>query len=364
MVAFTSDGSTPLTGAVVGSALSRDNTGYFQKDRYDDEIYHSFVEESYMINTIMLVPDDKITGATYRQPTVGGLGVKGKQAGVPVTLQAYSEGELTMVFKRRMECSYAVEDLAKFFLDYDLRSEYTKETGIAVARDVDRWILGHRAYWQRQGRYVNSVDSLGAAAPLNQAAIMAALLKMDMDLVPRSDRVFIFSPSQRTSLLTIDGFINGDYVSGQPTMTGEIGSLYGVPVVINNALVKNSATGLTLITGVSGGARVTTNYPTPGVAIDDTPDVYSPYWPCSTNNGDVNGAGQETLVLADSLPVDYYTGMLLSKGWLKFGWVERPTTAAGREITLTSDVVVTTWMYDSKHYRDTNCVLIHSYETV
>lgn len=361
MVAFTSDGSTPLTGAVVGNALSRDNTGYFQKDRYDDEIYHAFIAENYMINTIMEVPQDKITGATYRQPTVGALGIKNKVAGVPVTLQAYSEGELTMVFKRRNECSFAVEDLAKFFLDYDLRSEYVAETGIAVARDIDHWILGHRAYWQRQGRYVNSVDALGAAAPLNQAAILAAILKMDLDLVPASERVFVFSPSQRTSLLTIDGFINGDYVSGQPTMTGEIGSLYGIPVVINNNLLKNSADGLVLITGVNAGARATTAYPTPGCYSGG---VYSPYWPCSTNNGDLNGAGQETLVLADSLPIGYYTGMLLRKGWLKFGWVQRPTTEQGREITLTSDIVVTTWMYDSKHYRDTNAVLIHSYESI
>lgn len=361
MVAFTSDGSTPLTGAVVGNALSRDNTTYFQTDRYDDEIYHAFVAQTYMLNTVQEVPQDKITGATYRQPTVGALGVKNRVAGVPVTLQAYSEGELTMVFKRRQECSFAIEDLAKFFLEYDLRSEYISETAIAAARDIDHWILGYRAYWQRNGRYVTAVDSLGSPSPLNQAAILAAILKMDLDLVPADERVFIFSPSQRTSLLTIDGFINGDYVSGAPTMTGEIGSLYGIPVVINNNLLKNSANGLVLITGISGTNRVTTAYPTPGAYSGG---VYSPYWPCSTNNGDLNGAGQETLVLADSLPIGYYTGMLVRKGYLKFGWVQRPTTETGREITLASDIVVTSWMYDAKHYRDTNCVLIHSYETV
>jgi hypothetical protein len=357
-------GSPPAIGTVRGHVASRSTTEVFQKDRWDDEIYTELNALNIMSQFVMEVPQDKITGKTYRQPKVGRMGVRNKRAATPVNLQAYTEDEYTMTFHRYNETSFAIEDIGAIFLDYDLRSEWTREIALAISRDLDNWILGYRVVLEKLGRSITAKDSGGTNSPMNRAAILAAKLVMDKEYVEMSDRTWVFSPSQMISLLTIPEFISGDYVSGMPTMTGEIGSLYGSPLVINNHIGQNTINGLELVTGVDvDGSRIISNVATPG--FTNGTDVVSPYFPSPLLNGDAWGAGNHPEVLVtDTLPLNAYTGMLVRKGWLKHGWFLRPKTEQAREVQLTADIVVTTYGHDAKIYRPENAVLLHSYETI
>lgn len=357
-------------GTLLGHFSDRATTGVFQKDQWEDEIWRELDSNLIMAQFVMDVPQEKISGKTLHQPKVGRMATRAKVAGKPVTLQAYKEDEYTMVFKRHNESSFAMEDSALLFLDYDLRAEYNREIAYAIALDVDNWLLGYRVVWQKLGRTVTAKDASNVNTSLNRAAILAAKLIMDRDHVPQQDRAWVFAPSQLISLLTIPEFTSGDYIQGKPTMTGEIGSLYGCPVIINDNIVKNSVNGLTVITGVAGdGTRTTATVPTPGFAAWSGSAVVSPYYPNFNLNGDPNGAGQQTELVVDAgtqdtLPSGAYTGMLVRKGWLKHGWKMRPKTEMAREVTMTADVVVTSYLHDAKAYRPEEAVLIHSYETV
>jgi len=186
----------------------------------------------------------------------------------------------------------------------------------------------------------------------------------------------MLSPSQRNSLLTEEKVINGDYNTGNAVMSGQVGTLLGYPLLINNNITKNSVDGLRLISGVAGdGTREYTTHPTPGFAVWDTdadPDVavVSPYYPNKNLNGDPNGAGQHTelevsATQVDSLPAGQYTGMLVRRSWAKMGMVSPIKTETGRETTYLADVVVSDVKYDAKCYRpEEGIVLIHSNEPV
>jgi hypothetical protein len=361
--------------AARGNSFDRVNTSTFQMDTWDMEVYRELDQSIIMLSTCMQVSSDKITGKTYNQPKVGRMAVNSKVAGSPVNLQAYKEDNFQMEFRRYNESSFFIEDAATLFDDYNIRAEYTREVGYALAVDIDNWILGYRASIQRAGNFINSVDASGNNAPLSRAALLAAKLVMDKKFVPHTDRVWMFSPSQMVSLLADDKLTSADFVSGEPTMNGMIGRLYGYPVIVNNNILKNSVDGLSLITGIDGnGVRTYTTYPTPGygfwnAALATPAATVSPYFPNKNLNGDSNSAGQQTeLTITNStaasalLPLGAYSGMLCSKNWLKFGWVQQPKTEVARETTYLADAVVTSQFYDAKVYRPESCVLVHSYE--
>lgn len=347
---------------LTGDGAGRDTMSKYFKDRWEDEIFVELRETLYFMNLVSEVPRAKITGGTYKQPKVGKMGVRNMSPGTPVTLQAYSEDEFTMVFKRYREASFMIFDIGQIFDDFGLRSEYTREIAFAHSIDVDRWIQGYRAVINKEGNVVTSVDSGGANAPLNRAALLAAKLTADKNFMPQQGRVWVFAPDQLASLLAIPEFTSGDYVSGSPTMTGEVGSLYGAPVVINNNIVKNGPDGLSIITGESSGARVETTYPTPGF-YDAVGTDFGIYWPDAADTSDSNGAGQETLATSDSLTLDAYTGMLVTKDWIKFGWAKPPSIESDREVVYQGNVTVSTSLYDAKVYRPEYAVLIESFET-
>lgn len=357
---FQPGASPAATPNIRGYVATRSSTGVFQKEQWEDEIWRELSATYVMASTVVDVPQEKISGKVYRQPKVGRMATRAKVQATPVILQAYNESEFTMEFKRYQETSFAIEDSASIFMDYDLRQEWNQECAIAIARDVDNWILGHRVVVQKAGRVVDA----GASTPLNRATLLAAQLLFDQAFVPQTDRMWMFAPAQFISLLTINEFVSGDYIQGSPTMTGEIGTLYGNPVIVNNNILKNSLTGLQLVTGTDGsGNRVFTNTLTPGVT--NGTNAASPYYPKpgATFNNDPNGAGNHPeLVITDTLPVGRYTGMLLRKGWIKHGWALQPKTEMDREITLLSDLVVISYSHDAKLYRPEYSVLIHSGE--
>lgn len=349
---------------LVGDAVDRTNGANYYMDKWEDEVFRELRETLYFLSLVSEVPRAKITGGTYHQPKVGKMGIRNMVPGTPVTLQAYTEGQFTMVFNRYRESSHMILDIHQIFDDFELRSEYNREIAFAHGIDTDYWIQGSRAVINKEGNVVNSVDSGGANAPLNRAAIIAANLTADKNFMPPSGRAWIFAPDQLASLLTVPEFTSGDYVSGQPTMTGEIGMLYGHPVVINNNIKKNTATAISIITGETSGARVTTSYPNAGYVDDPTGTPnYGIYWPDFGDTSDSNSAGQETLAATDGLPENAYTGMLVYKDWIKFGWAQPPKLETDRQVTYQGNVVVSTSVYDTKVYRPEYAVNINSYET-
>lgn len=324
-----------------------------------------FLDQQFMMTEFLdKVPDQFRNGKLIHMPTVGRLRTEQKVPETALNLQAPGTGEFTMTLNYRPWVAVGVEDVLEIQSAYPVMSEYSREAAYALAQDIDRWVLGLRPALVKAGQVIQSETSGGGNAPLNRAALLAAKLKMDKANVPVQDRVWVFSPSQHISLLTIPEFTSKDYVSGSPTESGVVGMLYGSPVRINNNITKNSIDGIDLNANIIGATPDLV--PTPGFAKNDgSSDVYSPFWPNPTYNGNENGAGNHADVdINHTLTEGAYTGMLVRKGFAKYWQPEGIKVETDRLVLYQTDALVTGIpLYGNKVFREEFCVLIESFET-
>jgi len=333
-------------GGYEGSAIGINNADVFIPELWSGEIKRERDTNFIFKSGISLLPMVGKKGDVVHIPEISRLAVNDKVYNTPVTLQSRTESEYTITIDKYKETSFMIEDIVGIQASYNLRSEYTREAGYALAQDIDNFVLGLRADIHSvpsQNIYASSDGTeTGTPQGLDRASILAAKQLMDEAKVPMSGRVLYVSPAQAIDLLTIEQFINVDYVNNKPTMTGMVGSLYGINVVVSNNIVTNSLTGYT--NGAGG-----TPSPTPGVEG-------SVYLPTQTFTG------------TDSLPTngvdgeadDWQTAMLVHRDWAKLAMQLNPKTESSREVLFQADAVVATQIYGAKVYRPDHAVLIHT----
>lgn len=235
-----------------------------------------------------------------------------------------------------------IEDIVEIQSQYNLRSEYTREAGYALSRDIDNFVLGLRADVQGYNTQSNVVYNTDTGAvggtyiAINEASILAANQILDEALVPMDGRRLIISPGQKADMMTIDRFVNSDYVNNKPIATGQIGSIYGIPIIVSNNLVANSATGY--VNGTGGATQ-----PTPGV-------TGSPYFPTQTHPD----------ATATTLPTGTTTAILFHPDWAILSMQLNPKTESSRENLYQANAVVSTQIYGAKSYRLDHAVLVHT----
>jgi hypothetical protein len=106
--------------------------------------------------------------------------------------------------------------------------ETAKRAASAHGRNIDARILAT----------LNAVSTaVGIAGDITKAIVikMRKMLKQanaDMNAV-----VLVVSADQESKLLNIDEFTRNDMYTGQVIMNGQIGRLYGVPVIVHNGLL-------------------------------------------------------------------------------------------------------------------------------
>jgi hypothetical protein len=287
-------------------------------------------------------------GDTLHIPTVYRFAVNDKGANSPVTLQTQTTGEFTMTIDKFKESSFLIEDVAELFAKASVRREFTRETGYAISRDLDNYLLALRADIQGIGTNViystNNGTAGGTFEAFDEAAFLAACQLLDEANVPREGRYLVVSPGQYTDLLTIDRFSSADYVNEKPVSNGIIGSLYGVPVKMTTQIGVNSLTGY--VNGAGGVGQ-----PTPGV-------TGSPYYPTqpygSAASLPYDGDGTHTA------PGGIVTAVLAHKDWAYLAIPRDVKVESSRENLYQADAVVTTLLYGAKTYRPDHAVLIHT----
>lgn len=319
-----------------------------------------------MKNYVWAPTPTKTSGDKINIPSLGRLTVNPKIEENPVTLQKATSNNFSFFADRHVETSRMFEDIGQLQFDYNLMQLYTEEAGLALARDVDNWILSHRVALKAEGQVVRSENGGGTGQPLTLAAILAAKLKMEKDDVPMDGVTLIVSPAQYVSLLTDDLLTNADFIaSGAPTTTGVIGTVYGIPVVVTNNIRKNAITGFRIGDSETEG-------PTPGVAHWDTAARYSLYYPDATKLGSWTAeqkvGGQHTLTAptdstdGDTLEIGAYSALLCRPEWLAF-WQRKSITAeSSRETLYLADAMVSHQFYGCKLYRPEFGVVIESFE--
>lgn len=336
-------------GAYDGSSVKITNAQVFIPEIWESEIRRFRDANFVMANTVKKAPMVGRKGDTMHIPYISRMSVYDKLPETPVTLQARTEAEYTLIIDKYKESSFMIEDVVNIQAAYNLRSEYTRESGYALAQDIDNFLLGLRAdiASHNGGSQVifNTSDGTATGTPLalNRASILASKQTLDEANVPLGGRKIAVSPGQYNDLLTIDEFISRDYIDGKPTANGVVGMLYGMEVTMSTNITANSLTGFSNGTGALA-------QPTPGV-------VGSPYLPTQIKNS--SGAlGTFLPVSANGLPVA--TAIMYHTDWALLAMQLNPKTESSREVLFQADAVVSTQIYGSATYRQDHVVLIHS----
>jgi N4-gp56 family major capsid protein len=331
-------------GGYSGSALGRTNVDVFVPELWSDEIKRERDTNFVMKSTVSMLPMTGKKGDVIHIPEISRLAVNDKVHNQPVTLQSRTEDEFTLTIDKYKESSVMIEDIVNVQSKYNLRREYVREMGYALARDCDNFLLGLRANIQGYNSQSNVIyvtsDATSSGTPLsiNRASILAAMQLLDEADVPQEGRFLTVSPAQHVDLLTINEFISADYVNNKPTVSGMIGSVYGIPVYKSTQIKANSTTGYTNGAGSSG-------QPTPGV-------TNSPYFPTQSPSD----AMATTLVTTNAMT----TAVMGHKDWAKLSMQLNPRTESSRENLFQADAVISTQIYGAKVYRPDHCVLIYT----
>jgi N4-gp56 family major capsid protein len=374
-----------------GTALDLATVQSFVPEVWAGEVRRFRDQKFMMTNGVKKIPFEGKKGDTIHIPNISRAAVYDKMPQTPVTLQARNDGEFIFQVTRYRESSYMIEDIVNIQSQYNLRSEYTREAGYAMARDMDNFILAHRAVInsydsQRLVSYNNGTADLvgdgtanahwaGTPAPLTYAAILLAKQKLDEADIPSEGRVLYVSPAQYLDLLSINFFISVDFNGGgSPVSSGKVGSILDFTVEMSTQFGVNSNLGYR-------NGRDGVLLPTPGV-------LGSPYLP--DQHGTVNGRTLTGAADLDAQANSGYLGLPVLSGagataadagqtlglfggvnqwataiachpeWVCCGVQQSVKTESSRETLYLSDAFVTSQVYGSKVWRPDNAVVIHT----
>ena len=78
-----------------------------------------------------------------------------------------------------------------------------------------------------------AVDTVAAADVFTDAGFREAIKELDDNDVPMDQRFLVVPPSVVQTIRGITRYNSADFVAGQPTVNGNIGSLYGIDIFVS-----------------------------------------------------------------------------------------------------------------------------------
>lgn len=319
--------------SIRGDMFSLAEASVFIPEIWSTDIMRYRLEDLVFARYVKRIPFSGRAGDTIKMPRISRLGVHTKSLKTPIEYQSVTDTEWEMTITRYQYSAIMVEDIVEIQSHTSLRQEYTREISRALARDLDLAIQAERAAIIG----ADSTHHVTSTAPVSKAEILAAIEILDRERVPAEGRVLIVSPAHYASLLAIDQFVSADYVNGMPTVTGRIGTIYGIPIVVSNYLAKNSTTGL------YNGDNDPAPSPTPGM----TNSLYYP----DQEDGTVT-----------SLTADYYSAVMLHRDCIALALQKMPSVSSAWDIDYQATKVASTQLYGLKLFRPSHGVVISTDE--
>lgn len=285
-------------------------------------------------------------GDTIFMPYVSRLAIESKVAGQPVTYQALSDRRWQMKVERYKDVAFAIDKLLEVQSNVNIRGEYTREAGYAMARDMDNAVLAERA---TINGYNSSSNVVTSANPLSFADVLTAYEILLNNNVPVDQLVLLVSPLQWTSLISDPLLSNKDFTRGGSIESGMPISPLGIDVKVTTQIKRNSATGY-----FNGDAAVVAAQPTPGM-------TGSPYFPTqSPQVRTIDGAF--STITPVGLTANYHTAILAHKDWCKMAVQKTPSIDADWSTDYQEWHIVTTQIYDVEVFRADHACLISTDE--
>jgi len=247
----------------MGGAVTNTSAAKFIPEIWSDEVIAAYKSNLIMANAVKKMSMTGKKGDVIHVPKPTRGQAHAKAAGTAVTIQNTVESEVLITINKHFEFSRLIEDITEVQALASLRQFYTGDAGYGLAKQVDDDLFelgksfgnGDGSSWVNTGSYqinttsgaLEAYDADGTAdiGAFSDAVFRGLIQKMDDADVPMDGRTFVVPPSLRNAIMGVERYNSADFVDGKGTVTGKIGNLYGVDVLVSSNVP-------TLETGVRG----------------------------------------------------------------------------------------------------------------
>ena len=236
----------------MGGAVTNTSAAKFIPEIWSDEVIAAYKSNLIMANAVKKMSMTGKKGDVIHVPKPTRGVAHAKAAGTAVTIQNTVESEVLININKHFEFSRLIEDITEVQALASLRQFYTGDAGYGLAKQVDDDLFalgksfgdGDGSSFVNTGSFqintttgaLEAYDADGTAdiGAFSDAVFRGLIQKMDDADVPMDGRTFVVPPSLRNAIMGEDRYNSTDFVDGKGVVTGKIGNLYGVDVLVSS----------------------------------------------------------------------------------------------------------------------------------
>ena len=158
-----------------------------------------------------------------------------KAAGVAITYDANSEGNLTININTQAYHAFIVDDIEEAQANQDIMQIYTDGAGYAIAKKVDDDLF--------TTAYASPANTVGTASSLVRIAttfLTGANQYLDLADAPDEDRFFTVDAYGYKQMMDLDSFVRYDATGQSAILNGRVGTAYGFEILKTNNQVSTT----------------------------------------------------------------------------------------------------------------------------
>jgi len=205
-----------------------------------------YAERAFRIRNQVTNVSDLVSGDTVHVPRVSEETAAAKSAGSAVTYSANTDGEASISIDQHAYEAKRIDDIVRVQASYDLFSLYAKSMGYGLAKKVENYLAVDIIQSATANDVTLSTDNTFTTALVRSG--MQKLLDIGVDYTD-GDTHFYASPAGYMSLMSLGEFSDfqerGPEAGGGagPNVTGQLGSIYGMPVYTSTDWDDDGGTG-------------------------------------------------------------------------------------------------------------------------
>lgn len=246
---------TISTGGAGLAGTAQAAANVFVPKLWSDEILVSREKNLVAANFFKRINHKGKKGDTILIPLISNLTAKDmSQVGAPIAPQVAAEGQKTVSLNKWKEVSKGYNDLFMAQSRYDIRGEYTRKAGYALAEVLDTDIFAlfpanlPAAYKVIGSDGITQWDptangNTGNGADITDIGFRRAIQTLEDNLVDMNGVALFIPPSQKNAMLGIDKFTLFQNIGRNSELQkGTFGEIYGIPVKVSTNLPTVLAT--------------------------------------------------------------------------------------------------------------------------
>lgn len=166
-------------------------------------------------------------------PKLGEFAVTNRASGAKVDASVVTDGSDLMLLNKVPHINFIIDPQDEVQSRLDVQMEYASRAAAALGRYVDTEIAGE---------LVVIGTAVGLAGVITKAWVLAAREYIANNNGDLGNTSLVVNAESEGDLLAIDDFVRYDSVGSGPApiVTGMIGRIYGIPVILSNALASGA----------------------------------------------------------------------------------------------------------------------------